>query len=379
MGNNVTKTLGVLLLVVFLCVGLGQAETIGWVGGMSTDALIDTTTGLSNEQPYIDLLEAAGYDVVMMIDTLTSDTNPLTTEQFDLAESVDLLIVGRTTNSGSYNTTDWNTIIKPLILTTAYLSRNSRWFWFNSADLIGVSGGRSGAPGFQPEVPDHPIFSGVTWEADGLVYPLDPTVGCGNTSLPNWAEVGDDGTIIATTVNADSMGAVEGAVGIAYWPADAAFYPETDQFAAAPRLFFPCGTQEDGGICPQQGLYNLTPVGDQMFLNAVAFMLGKEVAVAENPYNIPAEFNLAQNYPNPFNPSTTIEFALPHATNLRLNVYNMLGQKVVTLADKFYQAGQFSVTWDGRDESGQMVETGVYLYRLESANMTVSKKMLLMK
>ncbi len=359
-------------LMSFALTGVAQAETIGWVGGATW---IDST-GYFNEQPFIDLLEGAGYDVVMMLDTLRGV--PMTTEQLDLAESVDLLIVGRTTNSGDYNDPlGWNSITKPLILCSVYLSRNSRWFWFNTANLI--NNGRSGAPGYIAVDPQHPIFAGVTPEADGLYYPLDPTIGCGNTSLHNWNDAGDDGTIIATFAAPDSVAPVDDPIAIAYWPADAGFYPETDQFAGAPRLLFPCGTQEDANICPQQGLYNLTPTGDQMFLNAVAFMLGKEVAVAENPYDIPADFNLAQNYPNPFNPSTTIEFSLPSATNLRLNVYNMLGQKVVTLADKFYQAGQYSVSWDGRDASGHMVETGVYLYRIESANMTMSKKMLLMK
>jgi hypothetical protein len=359
-------------------VGIGQAESIGWVGGMSTIALYDTTTGLSNEQPFIDLLEAAGYEVTGLWDTV--NTGALTTEQLDLLESFDLIIVGRSTNSGQYNDAmSWNSITKPLILTTAYLSRNNRWFWFNSSALIGVSGGRSGAPGFQPEVADHPIFAGITPDADGLVYPLDPTVGCGNTSLPNWDSVGDDGMLIATTVNADSMGAVPGAVGIAYWPADAGFYPETDQFAGAARLFFPCGTQEDAGICPKQGEYNLTADGVTMFLNAVAFMLGKEVGVAQNPATVPVNFSLDQNYPNPFNPTTTLGFSLSGTSNVKLSVYNMLGQKVVTLADQVYQAGTFSVTWDGRDSDGQTVESGVYLYKLETENQSLAKKMLLMK
>ena len=374
--KKVTKIqlLAVVVLMSIALTGIGQADSIGWVCGA---AWVDST-GFFNEQPFIDLLTDAGYEVTALLDTLRG--NPMTTEQLDLAETFDLLIVGRTTNSGDYNDPlGWNSITKPIILTTAYLSRNNRWFWFNSANLIGVSGGRSGAPGFQPEIADHPIFAGLTPDADGLVYPLDPAIGCGNTSLPNWDDVGDDGMLIATTVNPDSMGAVPGAVGIAYWPADAGFFPETDQFAAAPRLFFPCGTQEDAGVCPQQGEYNLTEDGAKMFVNAVNFMLGKEVGVADKPATVPVNFSLEQNYPNPFNPTTTIDFSLSGSSNVKLSVYNMLGQEVVTLADQVYQAGTFSVTWDGRDNDGQTVESGVYLYKLETENQSLAKKMLLMK
>ena len=116
-----------------------------------------------------------------------------------------------------------------------------------------------------------------------------------------------------------------------------------------------------------------------MFLNAVAFMLGKEVGVAQNPAPVPTSFELEQNYPNPFNPSTNIQFSLSATSNVKLSVYNMLGQEVATLTNQIYQAGTFSVTWDGRDNDGQTAESGVYIYKLESENQSLAKKMLLMK
>ncbi|MBN1464665.1 T9SS type A sorting domain-containing protein [candidate division KSB1 bacterium] len=354
--------------------GAAQAELIIWVGENGAN-MVDSL-GIATDQGFVDLLEGAGYTVQAEYSTMTG--NPLTTEQFDILESGDLIIMSRTTSSGSYlDLAGWSSISKPIIVCNIYVARSNRWQWFNTEALI--NNGRSGAPALKPEIPDHPIFTGLTPDTDGLFYPLDPEIGCGNTSFPNWAEAGDDGVIIATSVTVDSMAAVEGAVAIVYWPMDAAFYPETTQFAGGPRLVFPCGTQEDAGICPKQGLYNLTPVGDQLFLNTVAWMLGKEVGVQDKPAGAPTDYKLAQNFPNPFNPSTRIEFTIPTNSQVKLGIYNMLGQQVALLTNQRYQAGTFSVSWDGLDESGQSVESGVYLYRLESDEVTLTKKMLMIK
>jgi hypothetical protein len=76
--------------------------------------------------------------------------------------------------------------------------------------------------------------------------------------------------------------------------------------------------------------------------------------------SLPAEFSLSQNYPNPFNPSTTIRFALPTASNVRIEVFNLLGQSVAVLADQVMGAGTHTARWDAR------VPTGIYFYRLEA-------------
>ena len=94
---------------------------------------------------------------------------------------------------------------------------------------------------------------------------------------------------------------------------------------------------------------------------------------------IPSIMNLAQNYPNPFNPETMIRFRLPSARNAALVVYNVTGQRVRVLYDGFAPAGEQSVTWDGRDESGSAVATGVYFYRLTAGGEIQTRKMLLLK
>ncbi len=98
---------------------------------------------------------------------------------------------------------------------------------------------------------------------------------------------------------------------------------------------------------------------------------------AETP--LPREFRLAQNYPNPFNPQTTIRFDVPKETHLTLEVYNVLGQKVCTLIDRPIEAGYHTVIWDGTNDQGLRVGSGVYYYRLLSTEFHDTKKMVLLK
>ncbi len=88
----------------------------------------------------------------------------------------------------------------------------------------------------------------------------------------------------------------------------------------------------------------------------------------------PLTFDLAQNYPNPFNPSTSIKYSVPESGNIRLSVFNIVGEEVAVLVDGFSQAGFYEVTFDASNLS-----TGVYLYKLQSANSVQTKKMMLLK
>lgn len=94
---------------------------------------------------------------------------------------------------------------------------------------------------------------------------------------------------------------------------------------------------------------------------------------------LPTDFALYQNYPNPFNAGTVISFALPEASRVALSIYNTVGQRVATLVDQTLPAGDHNVHWDGRDDSGNEVASGVYFYRLDTDNKTVSKRMVLLK
>lgn len=99
----------------------------------------------------------------------------------------------------------------------------------------------------------------------------------------------------------------------------------------------------------------------------------------EEPVELPSIPILKQNYPNPFNPSTTIEFELAKGQQVMLEVFNVLGQKVETLANRFFPAGLHKVTWDAETDDGQPLPSDVYLYRLKSESISETKKMLLIK
>jgi hypothetical protein len=95
---------------------------------------------------------------------------------------------------------------------------------------------------------------------------------------------------------------------------------------------------------------------------------------------IPEQFVLHQNYPNPFNPSTTIEFEVPRQGEVKLEVFNLLGQKVVTLVDKNIAApGRYRVEWKGRNSAGSLVSSGIYYYRLTAGSVVITKRLLLLK
>ncbi len=94
----------------------------------------------------------------------------------------------------------------------------------------------------------------------------------------------------------------------------------------------------------------------------------------------PTDYVLEQNYPNPFNPTTNISFVLPINKKISLTVYNTLGQKVKTLVNnEVLVAGKHDVTWDGTNESGAKVASGMYMYTLKFGNFTKSKRMMLVK
>ncbi|HNC48055.1 MAG TPA: choice-of-anchor D domain-containing protein, partial [bacterium] len=94
---------------------------------------------------------------------------------------------------------------------------------------------------------------------------------------------------------------------------------------------------------------------------------------------VPKSLELSQNYPNPFNPTTTIRFGLPQEGRIKLVIYNVLGQKVRELYNGTMGAGFHTMLWDGRNAQGQMASSGVYIYRLESAQGVLAKKMTLIK
>lgn len=93
----------------------------------------------------------------------------------------------------------------------------------------------------------------------------------------------------------------------------------------------------------------------------------------------PAEYDLFQNYPNPFNSNTTIKYQLPEDTTVKLEIYNLLGQRTRILVDQFQRPGSYSIDWDGRDDFNQPVASGVYLYQLKAKNFSETNKLIMLR
>jgi hypothetical protein len=95
--------------------------------------------------------------------------------------------------------------------------------------------------------------------------------------------------------------------------------------------------------------------------------------------SIPQQYKLFNNYPNPFNPSTRIAFEIPKAENVTLKIFNISGELIRTLAEEHISAGRHEKIWDGKDDSGNVVSSGIYIYRLNAGFYDRSARMILLK
>jgi len=139
-------------------------------------------------------------------------------------------------------------------------------------------------------------------------------------------------------------------------------------------VFDTCWDDRNGsvGFTDELGEMDITPAIQRGFLS-----IGS-VGV-ESDYRLPNAFSISQNYPNPFNSSTSIEFSLPYAGPVRLEVFDIMGRKVATLIDDVSNPGAYAIQWRGRDDGGNGVPSGVYFYRLSAGGFVEMKRMLLLK
>lgn len=117
--------------------------------------------------------------------------------------------------------------------------------------------------------------------------------------------------------------------------------------------------------------YKLEPRWDTDF--------GEMTDVEAHNADLPTQFEIAQNFPNPFNPTTTIQYSIAGNCHVMLAVYNVMGQKIKTLVDVNQSTGYQTVYWDGTDDLGNAVTTGVYFYRIQAGDFISTKKMLMIK
>jgi hypothetical protein len=113
-------------------------------------------------------------------------------------------------------------------------------------------------------------------------------------------------------------------------------------------------------------------------VDQVSLVPVNNTAVPSTPAR-PENFNLYPNFPNPFNPSTTIRFSLPQTTAAQLSIINIAGDKVRSLFHGTLNEGTFSFNWDGKDQQGDLLPSGIYLYRLEAGQYSETRRMIFLK
>jgi hypothetical protein len=109
------------------------------------------------------------------------------------------------------------------------------------------------------------------------------------------------------------------------------------------------------------------------------FTFNPTIVLGVREDELPTAFALMQNYPNPFNPLTTIQYQLPITSRVTISLYNILGQHVRTLVDWIEDAGFKSVQWNGINEMGVTVASGVYFYRIQAENFVATRKLVLLR
>lgn len=156
---------------------------------------------------------------------------------------------------------------------------------------------------------------------------------------------------------------------------DARFYPEEGMMIPITMTFHDKdlldGTSGNLGYSPldKDNAWQTNHVWMHTWIGSESF-----VSVEEDNSNVATSFELKNNYPNPFNPSTTIAYSIPAASNVKIEVFNVLGQKVYTAVNAKQDAGNHKVTFNAKD-----LASGIYFYRLKAGNFSQVKKMMLMK
>ena len=238
------------------------------------------------------------------------------------------------------------------------------------------------------EVPNWSTLSNVTSTATVDLTPpaavddLAATSGAADgTIILDWTAPGDDGDIGRAVLYQIRYSSSE--INESNW------LSATLYLSPPPPLPADAGEQQTHtltGLNPGQLYYaairaydnngNLAPIS-----NAASAEAGINIStdIDDNDLTLPTEFTLNQNYPNPFNPSTTISFSLPENAYVNLSIYNMNGRKVTDLVSRQLSAGNHQVEWNGNDNNGTLVASGMYIYRIQTESFNTSKKMVLMK
>jgi hypothetical protein len=135
------------------------------------------------------------------------------------------------------------------------------------------------------------------------------------------------------------------------------------------------------GILDDDG-YGRTKIprsGTETAIYGGCFFTSEVREVGHSEESRPSAFSLSQNYPNPFNPVTNFEFSLSRSAHVKIDIFNVLGQKVKTLVNEQMNPGVYLLDWNGTDDDDNQVSSGVYFYRMQAGDFSEMKKMVLLK
>jgi hypothetical protein len=222
-----------------------------------------------SDQGFVDLLQAAGYNVDYMAGAVAGTgywEGTLDPYKVAVLDAADLVILGRDLNSSGVANTDaqraaWNGVESPLMLMSSYIAANNRFKWVNSSS----QDARIQYYDLKALDPNHPVFAGVTLDANDVVEWYDPNVASGYASFIKSADAGS-GEILAVRPDTGDML-------IAEWPAGLETYAGSGQIPVERRMLFNAGTQEISGQKTNWGVMNLNAEGQKVFLNAVAYLI----------------------------------------------------------------------------------------------------------
>ena len=262
-----------------------------------------------------------------------------------------LIIISESVNSGSVNTKFRNAGV-PVLLWEPYLY-----------DDMGMTGtielenfGKISKSKLIITAPEHPVAAGLSGTVQISSTGQEMTYGVPNTNagiIAVWEGDEDKAALFVYEKGANMPGLTAPARRVGFFVKD--------------------------GIATE-----MTAEGWKLFDAAVDWALDKKTTVLQEANSLPVQFMLSQNFPNPFNPVTTIQYSLPVASRIKLEIYNIRGQKIKTLQQSYQLPGYYSVQWDGTNDTGRQVANGMYLYRLtitDNKNLTGNyvKKMLYLK
>ncbi len=275
----------ILLLVFilsFVLIPSANAKNIIWVA-MNQDGDRDGNY-LNDFQEFTDGLKAEGYTVDIRLGYWDALTDAKVLE----LNAADLVLFSRSIQSGTFATNAaevalWNSVKTPMLLCSPYVLRKGRWNWVLDDSTIPYNAGDQGCPLMNVLVTSHPIFAGVSLDANNQLEFADPTLCSGNCSFAPTNQVGN-GTMIAKTVPTTL---VQDWAWITEWQKGVEFYSGSGTFAGGHRLFLSAGAHEtagNGNTYNKWSGYNLTPEGWKLYLNAVKYMIGDDPRQASKPY-----------------------------------------------------------------------------------------------